>query len=93
MILCFWVIAFHYSGKINKNKKILRTYYHVPTFMFISFYLSNKLYFTQNIIKIKNRLQRLVIPFIIIPIIDIIIHNINLSYSKSIINIKKIVFN
>lgn len=92
MILCFWVITFHYSGKKNK-KKILKTYYHVPTFMFISFYLSNKIYFTQNIIKIKNRLQRLFIPFLIIPIIDIIINNINLSYSKSIINIKKIVFN
>ena len=38
-ILCFWVIVFHFGGKNNKIK-ILKTFFHVPTFMIISFYLS-----------------------------------------------------
>ena len=90
MILCFWVILFHYAGNINKKKKILKTFYHVPTFMMISFYLTNKIFFTQNIIKIKQRLERLIIPFIIIPIIDLGI-NIGLSEPKKILQFKNII--
>ena len=89
MILCFWVIVYHFS---RSKKKIVQTFYHVPTFMFISFYLSYKIFFTQNLIKIKNRLQRLAIPFIILPLIDIIIR-IFISFSKLIKNIKIIIFN
>ena len=91
MLLCFWVITFHFSGRINKKRKIIKTVFHVPTFMFISFYLSYNIFFTQNLIKIKNRLQRLVIPYIIIPIIDIGI-KIGLSFTKLISNIKIIFF-
>ena len=70
MILCFWVIAFHFGGKKNIQKyKILRTFFHVPTFMIISFYYSYKLFIPNNILKIKQRLERLFIPFIIIPFI------------------------
>ena len=71
MILCFWIIAFHFGGTQNKTKyKILKTFFHVPTFMIISFYYSYKLYIPNNILKIKQRLERLLIPFIIIPIIQ-----------------------
>lgn len=70
MLLCFWVISFHCSGL---KYKILRTFFHVPTFMLISFYFSYNLFEAQNIAKIKNRIERLLIPFIIIPIINILI--------------------
>ena len=74
MILCFWVITFHFAGNKNKkNYKILNTYYHVPTFMIISFYLSFKLFSPLNILKIKQRISRLLLPYIMIPILKIII--------------------
>jgi len=92
MILCFWVIIFHYGGKKLKKRKILNTFFHVPTFMIISFYMSSKLFFTQNLIKIKQRLIKLIIPFIIIPIIDLGI-KISFSLFKTTVNIKKILFN
>jgi len=74
MILCFWVITFHYAGIKNKIKyKILKTFYHVPTFMLISFYFSWKTFFSKDIIKYKIRLERLLIPYIIWPIIFLLI--------------------
>jgi len=87
MILCFWVITFHYSGIKNKRKyKILKTFYHVPTFMLISFYFSYKAFFSNDIIKYKKRLERLLIPYIIWPIIFLLI-----STSYNSIKIKKLI--
>lgn len=71
MILCFWVIAFHFSNK--KNFKILNTYFHVPTFSIISFYLTYKIFAFKNIIKLKERFIRLIFPYIFIPIIYLIV--------------------
>ena len=90
MILCFWVIFLHYSGKDYQNKKILKTYFHVPTFMLISFYFSNKIFISKNMIKVKQRLQRLIIPFVIIPIIDLGI-KIGLSNRNILSNFKSII--
>ena len=74
MILCFWVVSFHCAGNINnKNYKILNTFFHVPTFMLISFYLSYKIIFSQEIQKLKIRFCRLLLPYIIIPIIYLLI--------------------
>ena len=76
MILCFWIITFHYAGIKNKRKyKILNTFFHVPTFMLISFYFSYKTFFSNNILKYKKRLERLLIPYIIWPIIFLLISN------------------
>ena len=84
MILCFWVITFHFAGNKNKkNYKILNTYYHVPTFMIISFYLSNKLFSTLNILKIKQRISRLLLPYIVIPILKLVILILFLHYKIS----------
>ena len=84
MILSFWVITFHYAGNKNKkNYKILNTYYHVPTFMIISFYLSNKLFSTLNILKIKQRISRLLLPYIVIPILKLVILILFLHYKIS----------
>jgi len=86
MILCFWVISFHHVGieKVLKYK-ILKTFFHVPTFMLISFYFSYNTFISNNIIKYKKRLERLLVPYIIWPIIYLIIYDS--------INIKKLVFN
>ena len=73
VILCFWVLTFHlYKNKNRKHCKILNTYYHVPTFMIISFYLTNKLFSIPNIIKIKQRIIRLLFPYLMLPIIKLL---------------------
>jgi hypothetical protein len=88
MILCFWVITFHFAGNSNKIKyKILQTFYHVPTFMLISFYFSYKAFISNDIIKYKMRLERLLIPYIIWPIIFL---SISISFDS--INIKKLIY-
>ena len=83
MILCFWVISFHYAGVKNVSKyKILKTFFHVPTFMIISFYFNYKALISNDIIKYKNRLERLLIPYIIWPIIFMIISKFSFNYLK-----------
>ena len=87
MILCFWVITFHFAGNKNKTKyKILNTFYHVPTFMLISFYFSYNTFFLNDITKFKKRLERLLIPYIIWPIIFL---SISISFDS--INIKQLI--
>jgi len=87
MILCFWIITYHFAGKINKSKyKILKTFYHVPTFMLISFYFSYSIFISKDIIKYKKRLERLLIPYIIYPLLFVLI-----SFSFHSINIKQII--
>ena len=88
VILCFWVITYHYSGKkIQFKYKIITHFYHVPTFFFISFYLTYKIFIQKSIIKIKQRFERLIIPYTTIPIIFLIIKFFSSNFKK---NIKKI---
>ena len=76
MILCFLVIAFHFSGKENRKKyKILNTTYHVPTFMIISFYYSYGLFSPLKIDKIKTRFERILIPYVVFPILMLSLRN------------------
>ena len=80
-------ITFHFAGDKNKRKyKIINTLYHIPTFMLISFYFSYKTFFSNDIIKYKKRLERLLIPYIIWPIIILTISN---SYNS--INFKRLI--
>ena len=78
VLLSFWVLV-HHCGSI-KNITIKRTLFirafHVPTFIIISFYFSYKIIQSKNIIKLKERLERLYFPYIIWPIIIWIINNI-----------------
>ena len=71
MICCFWVICFHYSGiqNIKKFKIFHDIYFHVPCFMIITFLLTYKIFESKNIIKLKQRFERLAIPYIIVPFI------------------------
>lgn len=78
MILCFWIVLFHCLKLKNKYliNIIFKKRFHVPTFIFISFYfLYNNLCY-RNIYKIKSRLTRLLIPYIILPLTIWIINNL-----------------
>ena len=89
-LLCFWVICFHCLNdkKINyitfyiAKKKL----YHVPCFIFISFYFSYNIFSQRLINKFKNRIERLLIPYIIWPIIIMIFDNIMIDKSFSFYN-------
>ena len=79
-ILCFWVLSFHNNekGKIYYFIFFItsRKFFHVPCFSFISFYFSYNIFFLKNITKTKNRLERLLIPYILWPIVIFVINNI-----------------
>lgn len=62
-----------------KNKyilKLLRNKLHVPIFFIISFYYCQNLFISKNITKIKQRFERLLIPYFSWPIIIWILNNI-----------------
>lgn len=78
MILSFWVVVIHsYSFKRKKaiKKFIDEKMFHVPTFMFISFYFFYKYLFIRDNSKIVQRLKRLLIPYFIWPFIFLIIND------------------
>ena len=77
MILSFWIVLCHsYHTKNLFWRKIKNLNYHVPTFFVISFYYFYHNLYNRNIYKIKNRLERLLIPYFIWPIIVLFINNI-----------------
>ena len=78
MILCFWVVLFHCLRIKNKYlRNIIKIkIFHVPTFIFISFYFLYKNLCERNIKKIKFRFKRLLIPYFIWPIIVFIINDL-----------------
>ena len=67
LILSFWVVLHHSYSKINKI--VNKGRFHVPTFMIMSFYFYYSASKTKNITKIKQRFQRILIPYIIWPIL------------------------
>ena len=83
MVLCFRIILLHYYSGNNKyiiNLKNNRT--HVSCFFFISFYYLYPIISKRNSEKMKLRLERLLIPFIIYPISVWIINNFMFLVSK-----------
>ena len=80
VLLCLWVLLFHYLDKNRINYflfYITKTKFsHVPCFSFLSFYFSSNIFFNVDIIRIRNRLERLLIPYIGWPLIIFIIKNI-----------------
>ena len=83
MILSFWVLSFHCTSlKIKTKYKILKTFFHVPTFMIISFYFSYNLFYIRNVTKVKQRIKRLLIPYSIVPLIHLIIFEDFYKYNK-----------
>lgn len=84
MILCFWVLINHCC--LIRNKKIIKLFFlrpfHVPTFVIISFYFFYKTVLNRDVNKIKQRFERLLIPYFIWPIIIFIINNIRFYFWK-----------
>ena len=72
LILSFWVVLHHCCKYVGKYKGR----FHVPTFMIMSFYFYYNTLKTKTIIKIKQRFQRISIPYIIWPTSTLIINNI-----------------
>ena len=81
MILSFLIVVVHCHNKNGEDIK-LKTFsftalsFYVPTFFVISFYFSFRLFISKNIIKIKQRFIRILIPYIIWPIIFWLEYNI-----------------
>ena len=86
MYLSFVVVNNHLFNKRNsniKNKyilKLLKNRISVPIFFIMSFYLCYKLFLFKDILKIKSRFERLIIPYIFWPIIIWIFNNLFFFY-------------
>ena len=78
MIMSFWVIMSHYykpKNNIAFNIIIMHSF-HVPTFFIMSFYFLYPNLSQRKLEKIKNRLEKLIIPYIIYPFLNWIIQNL-----------------
>lgn len=79
MISSLWVVTNHcYFSKYNKHIHyyLHQKPFHVPNFMFLSFYFFYNHLSERNINKIIQRFKRLLIPYLIWPFIFLIINNI-----------------
>jgi len=75
--LCFRIVLLHYYSSNNKFiNKLRKNLFQVPCFFFISFYFLYPIIFTKNILKMRIRLERLFIPYIIYPNFVWIINNL-----------------
>ena len=76
--LCFWVLLNHCFNAHNiKLRNYLFKYrLHVPCFILTSFYFSYKTITSRDIIKIKKRFERILIPYLVFPLIILILNNL-----------------
>lgn len=80
MLLAYLILEFHcYNIKHTKLQLIIVSYrvhiFCVPTFYVISYYFSYKILKLKNINKIQLRIKKIIIPYIIWPIIFFLINN------------------
>lgn len=94
VILCFLVIVHHYYNyfysTIEWGKIIIKLEYfsfQVRTFFIISFYFSYKTFISFNFKKIYQRFERLLIPYILWPIIFWLINNLLIKISNKNLNL------
>lgn len=73
LILSFWVVLQHTYKNIHKYNKAK---FHVPTFIIIAFYFYYNTLKIKSIIKINQRFQRIIIPYIFWPIFIYINNNL-----------------
>ena len=94
MLLSLWIVIIHCCRIRTKFLKILLLHklFHVPTFLIISFYFFYDKLYLRNINKIKIRFERLLIPYIIYPIIVIIINLFTSIKTKIISQIRALFF-
>lgn len=82
MLFSFHILVFHCINKKLYSNKIINfiignVEIDLTVFFIISFYYSNHTFISKNIVKIKQRFYRLLIPFIIWPLIFFITHNLS----------------
>ena len=84
MILCFWVVLLHTYSFSNKLifEIFFQRRFHVPTFIIISFYFFYYNISQRNIMKIKRRFERLLFPYILIPLIIWVFNNLIYIFFK-----------
>ena len=77
--------------KYKYLRLLINNHFHVPTFFIMSFYLCQNIFLLKNIRKIKQRFERLIIPYFIWPIIIFIINNyfIRLNLNTTFYNLKR----
>ena len=80
VVLCFWIVLVHCLSPSFLTIIIYKYNYHVPCFIFISFYFFYTTLSKRDINRIKNRFIRLLIPFWTWPIIIWIFNNICFYY-------------
>ena len=90
ILFSFHILVFHFHCVHKKQYKlkyirniISKVDIDLITFFIISFYFSHDTFVFKNIIKIKFRFKRLLIPYIIWPIIIFIIRNVNNYFSNN----------
>ena len=93
MILCLWVLSFHYLNRKKLNYFFFcffkTKFFHVPCFSFITFYYSYNIFSKGKFSKFKARLERLLIPYLIWPLLVFIKNNISNEHKKfSLIHLK-----
>lgn len=78
MLLCLWIVLVHCCKIKNSILKILllNKLFHVPIFFIISFYFFYDKLYLRSLNKIKIRFERLLLPYIIFPIIILVLHNV-----------------
>ena len=77
MFLCFRIVLLHYYSSNNQFiLKIKSNTYQVSTFFFISFYFFYPIIYKRNVGKFILRLERLLVPYALHPIINWNINNI-----------------
>ena len=94
MILCFWVVLLHCLKKFNRIliKYIIEKKFHVPSFFFISFFYFYPIIKERNSFKMKSRLERLFIPFIIWPTFIWVFNNLFHLFFKTSLYGRKLTF-
>ena len=103
MFLSLWIVLVHCCDirNIILKKLLLNKQFHVPIFFIISFYFFYDKLYLKSLNKIKIRFERLLLPYIIYPIIILVLNNVffidynlNLPYKKLALFdfIKQIVF-
>lgn len=75
-LLCLWIVVYHCTNIKKEHLKFFGRLFHVPTFFLISFYFYYPIFSKRKISKIISRFIRLFIPYIIWPIIILILNNI-----------------
>ena len=74
-LLCLWIVIAHCSKIKNEHKKFFGRGFQVPAFILISFYFFYPVLEQRKIAKIIIRFQRLLIPYIIWPLVFFVIKN------------------